>query len=902
MAAIKHRRILASSGFDPAGAGGRPVVSRNLYRDYAVPGEPAWRTVPGFRLHATFSGKINGIFPFSDGVVNDGEESGGRWLVHAGTELWLVRADDGTKRRFLSLSLADRESRGCAFDGWFYLLDGTNFVRVRENPQENASSVLYSESVPGYIPVCFLNGEPYEPANLLSNVYRIAADLSDPGGTCETGFRFEKTNRAGEAILVSAPNASGDVYLPETVRVNGETLRLTEIGRHAFDGNSTVTRVVCSDGITRIGASAFRNCTALVAFSGGEELTRIGLNAFRGCSSLATLVLPGTLKLVQSYAFYDCSALAALHYGGADFAGEVAVSILGNGPLSSLTPINGSEGDGEFGDACTLTLDAPAQEVIGVSLDGVTLSTAHDDPIYSVGIENGKAVSVTVRTTDRRKLRGGRLLVTVYDAARRPGAESVCDALPGYTGGLAAMIRGCRLITVFDGRLFLAGNPALPDVIFYSSRSAAGNMEGGYYGVYQYFRDGEGSEKVVSLVAGPDALTVFTSGEGKGGVYRHTASPTGDDQLPRIYPRESGNGSLGEVGDSILYRDAPIFVSSSGTYSVLPTGLRYERSAVCRSEAVASLFPADPAPVRLAVWEGYLVVVLPGGEVLLGDGRQKSAQPSGGTGFEWWRLSGIGGYSGDRTVYRFSSVLPDGASERGIALAPPDLRDAVAEGSVSDEGGFLSVAVGSETLSVSGGREKTGGTLLPPIALAARGDELLFGTAAGKLYRFNTDKRGLPPSTELTGMSADAITRYRETHPGEIAPEWYDFDGHPIRVSLETASDDGGFPTCRKNTVAGSAFLDLDLLPRSSFRLTVESDGKTPTETFSVNASGADFSALDFSAFSFARCGEGTAVFREKCRLWHRKRYKIEADSFDSPIAVRAILYRAEEVGKVKEP
>ena len=134
----------------------------------------------------------------------------------------------------------------------------------------------------------------------------VAADLSDPGGSFDTGFRYGRTGRQGEAVLLSASAAAGDVYLPETVSVDGETLRLTEIGAHAFDGNLTVTGVVCPDGVARIGASAFRGCTALVKFSGGEELTRIGLSAFRGCSALTTVLFPGTLRWIQSYAFYGC--------------------------------------------------------------------------------------------------------------------------------------------------------------------------------------------------------------------------------------------------------------------------------------------------------------------------------------------------------------------------------------------------------------------------------------------------------------------------------------------------------------------------------------------------------------------------------------------------------------------
>ncbi|MBO4283254.1 MAG: leucine-rich repeat domain-containing protein [Clostridia bacterium] len=902
MAQVTHRRIGASAGFDPAGEGGRPILSHNLYRDYAVPGEPSWRTVPGFRLHASLSEKINGIFPFANGVLHASETAGRLWLVHAGTSLYLVRADDGSKRKFLGLTLSDHESRGCVFDGWFYLLDGTNFVRVRTVPQEGSDPVFESESVGGYVPICYLNGEPYEPANLLSGVYRVAADLSDPGGFYDTGFRYGRAGREGEAILLSASDAAGDVYLPETVSVDGETLRLTEIGAHAFDGNLTVTGVVCPDGIIRIGSSAFRGCTALAAFSGGEELTRIGLSAFRGCTALTTVVLPGTLRWIRSYAFYGCSALANLHYGGDDFSAEVGVSILGNSPIVQLTPINGSEGSAEFGNAYTLTLDAPADEVTGVTLDGVSIWEGRGDPVYSVETVDGKAVAVRVTTTDRRKLCGKRLAVTVSASARRAGTGTVREAFPRYTGEIPAMIRRCRLITVFDGRLFLSGNPDIPDAIFYSCRTASGAMDGGYYGVYQYFRDGAGRDAVVSLIAGPDSLTVFTAGEGRGGVFRHKAASTGDDQLPRIYPREGGNDLPGGVGDAILYRDAPVFATSSGILSVLPTGLGYERSTVCRSEGIASLFPPDPSSVRLAVWDGYLAVFLPGGEVLLGDGRQRREQPSEGAGFEWWRLSGIGGYANDRAVYRFSSALTSGAAALGITLAPPAMQDTEAEGTVVDEDGTLSVTVGTDRYAVYGGRERAGGTLLAPIAVAARGEELLFGTETGDLYRFNTDKRGVPPTSELAGMTAGDLARYREERPGEIAPEWYDFAGHPIPVALETAPDEGGLVTSRKNTVSGSAFLDLDLMPRSAFSLSVKSDGKTPDQSFRISANGADFSALDFADFSFAPCGVGTAVFREKCRLWHRKRYLIRSGEFDSPISVRAILYRAEEAGKVKGP
>ena len=64
------------------------------------------------------------------------------------------------------------------------------------------------------------------------------------------------------------------------------------IGRNAFSGNRTITRVSFEGGIRTIGENAFSNCNNLTEINLPATLTRIGSGAFSGCTKLRQIIIP----------------------------------------------------------------------------------------------------------------------------------------------------------------------------------------------------------------------------------------------------------------------------------------------------------------------------------------------------------------------------------------------------------------------------------------------------------------------------------------------------------------------------------------------------------------------------------------------------------------------------------
>ena len=81
-------------------------------------------------------------------------------------------------------------------------------------------------------------------------------------------------------VVKNGENSSGDVVIPATIEVNGQTYQITGIGEGAFKGNTAITSVSIANGITQIGASAFEGCSNLTEIILGMDVTIIGEKAF----------------------------------------------------------------------------------------------------------------------------------------------------------------------------------------------------------------------------------------------------------------------------------------------------------------------------------------------------------------------------------------------------------------------------------------------------------------------------------------------------------------------------------------------------------------------------------------------------------------------------------------------
>ena len=101
---------------------------------------------------------------------------------------------------------------------------------------------------------------------------------SNPNEIVVNAVSYEVTGN--KVVVKSGRNTSGNVLIPSTITIDGQTYQVTGIGDGAFKGNTAITSVTISEGITRIGAEAFEGCTNLKEIIIGKDVTAIADKAF----------------------------------------------------------------------------------------------------------------------------------------------------------------------------------------------------------------------------------------------------------------------------------------------------------------------------------------------------------------------------------------------------------------------------------------------------------------------------------------------------------------------------------------------------------------------------------------------------------------------------------------------
>ena len=85
------------------------------------------------------------------------------------------------------------------------------------------------------------------------------------------------------------------VSIPSTVKVDGVTYKVTEIGKNTFKNNKTVTKVSVGKNITTIGANAFNGCTKLKTITINTKLLtskNLSKDAFKGITVNTVIKVP----------------------------------------------------------------------------------------------------------------------------------------------------------------------------------------------------------------------------------------------------------------------------------------------------------------------------------------------------------------------------------------------------------------------------------------------------------------------------------------------------------------------------------------------------------------------------------------------------------------------------------
>ena len=867
----------------PEGSEGRFAYLENMYRDREG-GGGGIETVPGFRKLADLGARVHAIHPHPTerGVL----------LLHAGQGLYRYpigwRDTGAAPEKCTGTPLADRESRAATDGGSLWLADGARYTRL------TAAGLTPAERE-AYRPTVYADGTALEQQNLLTPLAYEAHhlyDLSAYAYRTEEGFTF-KLRPDGRCLIERYTGGEALVVLPTEATVNGRRLPVAGVACAAFLGNETVTTLILPQEISELEPSAFAEMQALhtVVLTGGVD--RLPDSCFSDCPRLSTLYIGIGLAGLSSTAFRN-TALTDVHFAGDGSAfieidGHDLLRHVGDGaPMHYLSVYHPCH--------CLFPLKASVAEITDVTLDGIPLPTeeisvealregaAGDERIRAVritaseaGVLCGKTLSLGVRLTDGLK-------------------EALGGAHPTYAGDGAAAINGCRLITRYDGRLFLSGNPALPGTVFYTGRRADGEADPTYIGLYQHFTDGDGRSEVRALLATATHLLVMLADTMQGpAVYRHEGRDSDSDVLPRIYPAADAVSDVGAVGDAILFYDDPLFLSARGLEAVeaVTLTLSQERRLAHRSACVDPLLLEERlSSCRLFRFGTYLGIAAESGRVYLADGYER-ARGNRSTGYDWYLLSDVGSYTGQRDRYRYvthavpaplvgQSVYPrlDGPP-RPIVLSATSGYAAedypIVSGNVNGYA-FAYQTIGGKAVLVDTDGEKHGGQFSPATAFLESGGLLFFGTGDGGLFVFNTDKR-----------EAD----------GSIPRRYYSFNGRAYRSMCVTRWEDGGLPHLKKQILRGEGAVCLGAMSGGRVSVKAAEDGGTPTEIDTLYCGRLDFCETDFATVEYGTGRTLTLPLREPPSQFVRRSVTLVSEEYMRPFGVISIAYRYRVAGRI---
>ncbi len=124
--------------------------------------------------------------------------------------------------------------------------------------------------------------------------------LSKTAKTVEVGY--SETNAA---------YASGDVVIPETVSINGETYTVTSISDYAFHICDEMTSLTVPDSVDTIGEYSFWNCKNLKSIKLPSNVSRFGASTFYNCESLTSITLPEGIKHLENTFVYCINLTSA---------------------------------------------------------------------------------------------------------------------------------------------------------------------------------------------------------------------------------------------------------------------------------------------------------------------------------------------------------------------------------------------------------------------------------------------------------------------------------------------------------------------------------------------------------------------------------------------------------------
>lgn len=304
--------------------------------------------------------------------------------------------------------------------------------------------------------------------------------------------------------------------------------------------------------------------------------------------------------------FYFKDGMHYLKYDGADIG-----DVVGYIPTTSIG--RKPSGGGTVYEDVNMLSSGRMNTFVG---DGESLEYLLDardiDPAFKpvITINGNVCNNFTVNYT------AGKVLFTeAPPAPQTDGRDNVVIEFHKTVKGHADRILKCKLLQVFDNRVFVSGNDDYPNVLWHCSLNNPS-----YFSDLDYYEEGLDTAKINGLVAGNHALWAFREpSEANTTVFYHT--PTIDGTYGKIYPSQHSSITVGCVGKAINFNDDIVFFSERGMEGI-SGDVTTEQAVAHRSSLVDRKLIAekDYKDMILVEWEGYLMVII-GKNAYLADSR-----------------------------------------------------------------------------------------------------------------------------------------------------------------------------------------------------------------------------------------------------------------------------------------
>lgn len=868
-------------GVDFTDVPGRKSSSRfgyleNMYVDYEAGGD-AIESIPGFRKIGNYSNHVNGLFSQK---LGDGEEF---VIVHAGNKLFRFNS----KNRDISVewskpiftSLANSKSSAFNFGDSVYVMDGERIVVV---DSKGGVSVLGDGSAP-YVPTLSVNGSEFEAVNLLNSscICRYVLENLNETSRSSKGLMYKITDSNAKTCSVTgiSKDFAGELHIPSYIIIDGVKYKVTSISNNAFDGNKKITSLITNSNLEIIERYAFRNCTSLTTVRFSDTLSEIGHYSFYNCTALTTLYVGIGFSVFGVHSMDSCTGLTNVYYAG---TAEEFETISRIDQVSVATVSYGVE---EQGVSMSIPISKKMGEVTEVTLGGTQVNFSFDKPSSEVYIEIENKYTVT-----------GNELIVYGNAERGAGGGEFFEATASLGISAEQAILGCRICAVYDGRIFLSGNPALPGYVFYSSMDKNGNIDPSYFAANDFFVEGDDNYAIISMLPSEDGLIIFKSGDGgEGSIFYHKPQRRVGEKTE--YPSFASLKNVSVKGAAFDFYGDILFISNEGISAIEKSSGKLQ--VRCRSRKINPRLICESAQdIKLAEWRGYLVVSV-GSRMYLGDSRAKFDSGDSFE-YEWYYLNGIGSHKGGDRVFRYLDAFRDGYTVHEAIDQPTSFPIHSATTDYIDYYYFAYDKDSGKKYPVYPTEERTGGRFYEASAILTLGELLYFGTTSGEFCVFNNDKRGVAPP-QIQNLSDFDEEEYKAKFKRRIHSDFYSFDNRPVRYVASTTLDDCGHPHLKKSSVRNSLVIKCKNFEESKIKVSVSTDTSAPKSLAEFSGSAFSFNDLNFLPFSPETSAYSIIALPEAERGWIEKRITVSSDSFGSPLGIYSIAYRYKIKGKIKK-